>query len=83
MTFQEVSDFIRNMLSNGSTAADTSTALVHEAIRKWHRNEVVADDTTATAMHMTVRISNGVSWAERPNAQGESILIRILYELRE
>lgn len=70
MTSQEVCDFVGNMLSNGSTAAETSTALVHEAVRKWRRNEVVVDDTTAVVMHMRVPNSIGVSGGRETNGGG-------------
>lgn len=55
MTSQEVVDFVGKMLAEGSTAAETSTALVREAVRKWRRNEVVVDDTTAVVMHLRVK----------------------------
>ncbi len=67
MTSQEVVDFVGKMLADGATASETSTALVREAVRKWRRNEVVVDDTTAVVMHLRVnpsevdQRSNGVS----------------------
>lgn len=67
MTSQEVVDFVGKMLADGATASETSTALVREAVRKWRRNEVVVDDTTAVVMHLRVnpdgvgQRGNGVS----------------------
>lgn len=54
MTSQEVVDFVGKKLADGASAAETSTALVREAVRKWRRNEVVVDDTTAVVMHLRV-----------------------------
>lgn len=52
MTSQEVVDFIGRMRREGSSASDASEALVREAVRRWRRNEVVVDDTTAVVMWM-------------------------------
>lgn len=52
MTSQEVVDFIGRMRREGRSASDASDALVREAVRRWRRNEVVVDDTTAVVMWM-------------------------------
>lgn len=54
MTSQEVVDFIGRMRREGRSASDASEALVREAVRRWRRNEVVVDDTTAVVMWMTL-----------------------------
>lgn len=64
MTSQEVVDFIGRMRREGKSASDASEALVREAVRRWRRNEVVVDDTTAVVMWM--------SWTdEEENTEGE------------
>lgn len=52
MTSQEVVDFIGRMKREGRNASDASEALVREAVRRWRRNEMVVDDTTAVVMWM-------------------------------
>lgn len=66
MTSQEVVDFVGKMLAAGRSAAETSTALVKEAVRKWRRNEVVVDDTTAVVMHL--RVDPPVEYGSEPAA---------------
>lgn len=53
MTSQDVADFIGRMRREGKSAAHASEALVREAVRRWRRNEVVVDDTTAVVMWMS------------------------------
>lgn len=52
MTSQEVVDFIGRMRREGRSASESSEALVREAVRRWRRNEIVVDDTTAVVMWM-------------------------------
>lgn len=52
MTSQEVVDFVGRMRREGSSARDACEGLVREAVRRWRRNEMVVDDTTAVVMYM-------------------------------
>lgn len=63
MTSQEVVDFVGRMRREGKSASDASEALVREAVRRWRRNEVVVDDTTAVVMWM--------AWADEDETEGE------------
>ena len=61
MSSQEVVDFIGRMRREDRSASDASEALVREAVRRWRRNEVVVDDTTAVVMWM--------NWDEENDAE--------------
>lgn len=52
MTSQEVVDFIGRMRREGRGAHESAEALVREAVRRWRRNEIVVDDTTAVVIWM-------------------------------
>jgi serine/threonine protein phosphatase PrpC len=50
MTSQDVVDFVGRFRRESKSAAVAAEALVREAVRRWRRNEVVVDDTTAIVM---------------------------------
>lgn len=52
MTSQQVIDFVGIVKKDGRCAEEASTLLVNEAVRRWRRNEVVVDDTTAVVMYI-------------------------------
>lgn len=63
MNSQEVVDFVGRMIAEGSDAAQVSEALVREAVRRWRRQEMVVDDTTAVVMRLNWghEDANGIS----------------------
>lgn len=80
MTSQEVVDFIGRMRREGRSASDASEALVREAVRRWRRNEVVVDDTTAVVMWMSWENGEGADEGNTDTAsdagksKGETLL---------
>lgn len=50
MDSQTVVDFVGRVRRDGGSADAAAEALVREAVRRWRRNEVVVDDTTAVVM---------------------------------
>jgi serine/threonine protein phosphatase PrpC len=71
MTSQDVVDFVGRFRREGKTAAVAAEALVREAVRRWRRNEVVVDDTTAIVMWIDSEAvaSAGVSSTGQANAR--------------
>lgn len=79
MSSQEVVDFVGRMRREGRTASDASEALVREAVRRWRRNEVVVDDTTAVVMWMNWGDHSETSEADSENKMakgGDAMLVR-------
>jgi len=50
MSSQEVATFVGRFRRTGGAADEAADALVREAVRRWRRNEVVVDDTTAVVV---------------------------------
>eukprot|EP00168_Porphyra_purpurea_P016347 TRINITY_DN525_c0_g1_i6.p1 TRINITY_DN525_c0_g1~~TRINITY_DN525_c0_g1_i6.p1 ORF type:complete len:913 (+),score=264.18 TRINITY_DN525_c0_g1_i6:915-3653(+) len=50
MSSQEVATFVGRFRRSGGAADEAADALVREAVRRWRRNEVVVDDTTAVVV---------------------------------
>lgn len=68
MTSQEVVDLVGRARRDGHSAEEASELLVNEAVRRWRRNEVVVDDTTAVVMYM--RWSHDVTSADHGGGGG-------------
>lgn len=58
MSSQEVVDFVGRLRREGKTADGAAESLVREAVRRWRRNEIVVDDTTAVVMWMDCSVSS-------------------------
>lgn len=50
MSSQEVATFVGRFRRSRAAADEAADALVREAVRRWRRNEVVVDDTTAVVV---------------------------------
>lgn len=75
MTSQEVVDFVGRMHREGHPAKEASESLVREAVRRWRRNEVVVDDTTAVVMYMNWEDEEGRTEAEEVDKKGGDDLL--------
>eukprot|EP00168_Porphyra_purpurea_P007779 TRINITY_DN19786_c0_g1_i1.p1 TRINITY_DN19786_c0_g1~~TRINITY_DN19786_c0_g1_i1.p1 ORF type:complete len:163 (-),score=44.91 TRINITY_DN19786_c0_g1_i1:27-515(-) len=49
---QEVADFVGRLRREGVAPKEAADALVRESVRRWRRNEVVVDDTTAVIVYL-------------------------------
>lgn len=52
MPSQEVADFVGRLRREGVAPKEAADALVRESVRRWRRNEVVVDDTTAVIVYL-------------------------------
>jgi len=52
MPSQEVIDFVGKLRKDNVPASEAAESLVREAVRRWRRNEVVVDDTTACVVYL-------------------------------
>ncbi|GAB0491316.1 hypothetical protein MMPV_002569 [Pyropia vietnamensis] len=52
MPSQEVADFVGRLRREGVAPKEAADALVRESVRRWRRNEVVVDDTTAVIIYL-------------------------------
>lgn len=52
MPSQEVADFVGRLRREGVAPKEAADALVRESVRRWRRNEVVVDDTTAVIVYI-------------------------------
>lgn len=52
MTSQEVVDYVGRHRRDSTPPAIAADALVKEAVRRWRRNEMVVDDTTAVVVYL-------------------------------
>lgn len=75
MTSQEVVDFVGRVRREGHPAKEASESLVREAVRRWRRNEVVVDDTTAVVMYMSWEDGEGRSGTEESDKKGGDDLL--------
>uniref|UniRef100_A0A7S1TEC7 PPM-type phosphatase domain-containing protein n=1 Tax=Compsopogon caeruleus TaxID=31354 RepID=A0A7S1TEC7_9RHOD len=73
MSSQEVADYVGKLRSDGINPDEAAEALVREAVRRWRRNEVVVDDTTAVVVYL--------DFEEKPASSSEKRTMKNLFSV--